>query len=109
MIPAQREQASEAEDAAIQAAVEVEKASGDKLFVRLRPNVRHLPGLRQRLEQEAKESGRLFVVEPGEPPAAQMLRARDERLAGTPVIDRRDTRKFLENLAAVAAGKVRVK
>ena len=103
-----READAAAEDAAIEAAVKAEQLSNDPRFVFIRQATKNLPGLRQRLEQEAKASGRMLVAELGEPPAVQLARARDERLADTPVVPRDNKQAFLDNLAAIAAGKIRV-
>lgn len=88
-------------------AVRAERESGDKHFVTERASYGQVPGLRQALAREAKESGRMFVVETRATPNADALAKVQARQTST--VDRSDHGAFLANLADIAAGRVGVK
>jgi len=96
------------DEARLAAAVEAERVSGDKFFVRITAANRHIPGLRAALEAEAQASGRMLVAEAVSP---RMDAVREDlasrQYEGT--VDRRDNRAILANLAAINAGRVQIK
>jgi hypothetical protein len=98
----------ENDDSRLAQAVDEQRQSEDKLFVRITTANRHIPGLRAALELEAKESGRMLVVEAFNP---RLDAVRDDlaRRQYDKTVDRNDKRAILASLKDIAAGRVQVK
>ncbi len=96
------------DEARLAAAVQEQRLSDDKCFVRITAANRHIPGLRAELEAEAQASGRVLVADPVNP-RTDAVHADLARRQYEGTVDRRDNRAILANLAAINAGRIQVK